>query len=120
MKIKNPVKLKFDPEKSKNPVTKEIFNDYIARIFWLGIKSTHYIKKGFGNRCLFISSQISNGFEINSHEDLEKIINLFMKEFIKKPKHSANGMIGYDKDLIPELYHYLKNEELEYIVNSKK
>lgn len=122
MKIPNPVRLNFDPGNSKNPVLREVFNDIIAKMFWLGITSTHKVKKGFNQRCLFISEYIRGGFEIKKPEHLEVLLKTFMKEYIIKPKYSlTNGEEKYSKSFVEEFYSCLMGEKnLEYIINLEK
>lgn len=120
-KIPNPVKLKFDPEKSENNSIREIFDNPFTKTLWLGIKRTHKIKKGFNSRCAFLASQYNKGkIEIKSLEGLGGIIDNFLVEFIDKPKYLSSNGTKYDKSLTEELYYYLMDEELTYVVSSEK
>ncbi len=73
--LKNPVKLNFDPlDKNNKELTNIIFQDEVAKIFWMGIKQVHLTNQYFNQYCLDASKIIQQQGVPNSPEKLKEFI----------------------------------------------
>ena len=122
MLIKNPVNLKSDPRKSKNPKVQELLEIPPAKVLYTLIKQNYYIKKGLASKCLFVWDFFNEGnIEINSYEELRSAMNLFLAGHIIKSKNSSmDHEKKYSEDFAKEVYPYfIGDKELKYFVNGK-
>jgi len=55
-KIRNPIKLSFDPDNSDDADLRKVFDDNIARTFWLLWRPWHLVNQHFNKECLGFST----------------------------------------------------------------
>lgn len=110
--IPNPIKLRFNPEKSTNPLITKVFEDDIARTLYIGIKIGCLTDDNFPKTCLDTSEYIQKRGIPKSPKELEEIIYYCFP-------HHGEGYTG--QDILEALFPYISGEKtLEYEVLEDK
>lgn len=103
--IKNPFELKFDPlDKDLRKELKEVFENRLARILWMGIKQRHLTSQYFESHCLDTSKLFEKLGVPDTTGKLKRIL-----------ERSFN--MTYKEEFLEELLPYLLGKkDLEYKV----
>lgn len=114
--IKEKVELLFDPEKSSEEI-KEVFADDLARLLWLGVKSSHIVDQHFEKHCLLYAKIIDKAKkkEPLTAQKLFWIIS-------GMARYPGEGIIGTsEKAFAEELLPFVNGEKtITYTINVKK